>query len=70
MKLLMISGLAVLTVFVAATNMQRSHPVSASRTSEAGMLPVQEMQRQAQQSRLPADDFADRSLVFPRGTQQ
>jgi hypothetical protein len=70
MKLLMISGLAALAVFVATTNMQRSHPLSVSRASVAGMPPVQEMQRQAQQSKLPVEDFVDRSLVFPRGTQE
>ncbi|AND90663.1 hypothetical protein LUI11_38065 [Bradyrhizobium diazoefficiens] len=69
MKLLMISGLAVFAVFVAATNMLRSHPLPVSRTSVAGM-PVQEMQRQAQQGKLPVEDFVDRSLVFPRGTQE
>lgn len=67
MKLLMISGLAALAVFVAAANMS-SHPLPASRTSVAGMPPLQEMQ--AQRNKLPVEDFADRSLVFPRGTQQ
>ncbi|MGX1320085.1 hypothetical protein AB7M17_003538 [Bradyrhizobium sp. USDA 377] len=70
MKFLMISALAVLTVVVAATNMLRSHPLPASRTSTAGMPPVQEMQRQAHQRGLPVQDLADRSLVFPGGTQQ
>ncbi|MGY4625548.1 hypothetical protein [Bradyrhizobium sp. USDA 4486] len=67
MKLLMISGLAALTVFVAAANMS-SHPLSASRTSVAGKPPLLEMQ--VQRNKLPVEDFADRSLVFPRGTQQ
>ncbi|MBR0786337.1 hypothetical protein [Bradyrhizobium iriomotense] len=70
MKLLMISVLAALTAVVAAENMLRSHPLPVNSTSRAGMPSVQEMQRQAQQRGLPVQDFADRSLVFPGGTQQ
>ena len=70
MKLLMISGLTALAVFVAATTMLRSHPSLMSHTSVAGMPTAQEMQKLAQQSKLPAEDFEDRSLVFPRGAQQ
>ncbi|QOZ68229.1 hypothetical protein [Bradyrhizobium arachidis] len=67
MKLLMISGLAGLAVFVAAANMA-SHPLPAGRTSVAGMPPLQGMQMQ--RNKLPVEDFADRSLVFPRETPQ
>ncbi|MGL3214997.1 hypothetical protein [Bradyrhizobium sp. BR 1433] len=64
MKLLMIAGLTALALFLAATNVPRSHPSSVSHTSVAGMPVVQE------QDKLPVEDFDDRSLVFPRGTQQ
>ncbi|WFU30098.1 hypothetical protein QA635_26290 [Bradyrhizobium brasilense] len=64
MKLLMIAGLTALALFLAATNVPRSHPSSVSHTSVAGMPAVQE------QDKLPVEDFEDRSLVFPRGTQQ
>ena len=67
MKFLMISCLAALAVFMAAANMS-SHPLLTSRTSVAGMPALQEMQ--VQRNKLPAEDFADRSLVFPRGAQQ
>lgn len=70
MKPLMISGLTALVLFVAATHVPRSHPPSASRTSVAEMPAVQEMQKVPQQGKLPVEDFEDRSLVFPRGTQQ
>jgi len=70
MKLLTIAGLTALALFVTATSMPRAHPPSTSRTADAGQLPVQEMQKVAQQSKLPVEDFEDRSLVFPRGTQR
>jgi hypothetical protein len=66
MKLLMISGLTVLALVAVATSMPRSHPLSAGHTSVA----VQELQKLAQHSRLAVEDFEDRSLVFPRGTQR
>jgi len=69
MKLLTIAGLAALALVVAATSMPRAHPPSPSRTADAGLPAVQEMQKVAQQSKLPDEDFEDRSLVFPRGTQ-
>ncbi|MHC2625486.1 hypothetical protein ACVIW2_007518 [Bradyrhizobium huanghuaihaiense] len=69
MKLLMISALAALTAVVAASNMPRLHPLPVNSTTGAGMPSVQEMQRQAQQGGLPVQEFADRSLVFPGGTQ-
>ncbi|MGY2805222.1 hypothetical protein [Bradyrhizobium sp. USDA 4506] len=62
MKLLMIASLTALALFLAATNVPRSHPSSVSHTSVAGMP--------AAQDKLPVEDFDDRSLVFPRGTQQ
>jgi hypothetical protein len=70
MKLLMISGLTALALFLAATSIPRAHPPSVSRTSVAEMPVVQEMQKVAQQSKLPVEDFEDQSLVFPRGTQR
>ncbi|WFU69724.1 hypothetical protein [Bradyrhizobium sp. CB2312] len=70
MKLLMISGLTALALFLAATSIPRAHPPSVSHTSAAEMPTVQEMQKMAQQSKLPVEDFEDRSLVFPRGTQR
>ncbi|MBR1163217.1 hypothetical protein [Bradyrhizobium elkanii] len=66
MKLLMIAGLTALALFLAATNVPRSHPSSVSQTSVAGMPAAQEM---LQPGKLPVEDFEDRSLVFPRGTQ-
>ncbi|MBB4371098.1 hypothetical protein GGD63_003895 [Bradyrhizobium sp. cir1] len=68
MKLLMISALAALTVVMAATNM-RLHPLPVKSTPGVGMPSLQEMQMKAQQGRLPAQEFTDRSLVFPGGTQ-
>jgi hypothetical protein len=68
MKLLMISGLTALALFLAATNMPRSHPGGSAPVT--GMPAVQEMQKVAQPGKLPIEDFEDRSLVFPRGTQR
>lgn len=70
MKLLMISGLTALALFVAATSMPRSHPSSSGRTSVAGMPAMQEIQKAPQQGHLPVEDFEDRSLVFPRETRR
>jgi hypothetical protein len=66
----MISGLTALAVLVAATNIPKGHPLSMSRTPVAGMPTVQEMQKAAQQGKLPGEDFEDRSLVFPREAQR
>ena len=66
MKLLTVSGLTALALFLGATNMLRSHPSSASRASVAGMPSVQEMHKTVPLGKLPVDDFEDRSLVFPR----
>jgi hypothetical protein len=70
MKLLMISGVAALALVAAATTMPRSHPLSVSSTSAAGMPAMQEIQKAAQQGQLAAADFEDRSLVFPRDSQR
>ncbi|MCP3466597.1 hypothetical protein [Bradyrhizobium sp. CCGUVB23] len=64
MKFLMISGLTALALFLAATSIPRAHPPSVSHTS------VAEMQKVPQQSKLPVEDFEDRSLVFPRESQR
>lgn len=70
MKLLMISGLIALALFLAATSIPRAHPPLVNRASVAEMPIVQDMQRAAQQSKLPVEDFEDQSLVFPRGAQR
>ncbi|WP_084801462.1 hypothetical protein [Bradyrhizobium sp. Ec3.3] len=70
MKLLMISGLTALALVLAATSIPRAHPPSVTHTSVAEMSTVQEMQKVPQQSKLPVEDFEDRSLVFPRESQR
>jgi hypothetical protein len=67
MKRLTICGLIAVASLVAATTMLRSHtwPIAGTvgATRFAG---VQESQTGSRADKLPAQDFDDRSLVFPR----
>jgi len=66
MKILIIGALAAIALFAAVTGMLQSH--SSSTTGYAGKQSgstLQEMQS-GRSDKLPAYDFEDRSLVFPR----
>ena len=66
MKILIVSAIAAIAFFAAVTGMLQSH--SSSTTGYAGQrsgLTLQEMQS-GRSEKLPAEDFEDRSLVFPR----
>lgn len=71
MKRQMVSGLIALAFIAVATSMLRSHSSPANGTvGAAGMLPLQELQSAVRPNDLAVDDFEDRSLVFPRQTNQ
>jgi hypothetical protein len=72
MKGLMIPALAALALLTAAAGLFRSH--SFSTNDPAGTVGMaratsQEAQVALGTSKLPVDDFEDRSLVFPRETK-
>jgi hypothetical protein len=67
MKGLIITVIAAIALATAATSMQRSHSLATNHQAGlAGIPSLQEMQSVATVNKLPAQDFEDRSLVFPR----
>lgn len=70
MKLLMISALAVETLFAAAINM-RPHPPSIDRpVGPAGMISPQEFHAAAGANKLPIETFEDQPLLYPTETKR
>jgi hypothetical protein len=63
MNRLVLSILAALLVGGVATSVFKSH---AFRVGQSGMPSIQDLQTTRQSSKLPAQDFEDRSLVFAR----
>ena len=67
MKLLIISVVAAIGLLVAVTSIPRSHTVSTVGRAGSGSMPtLRDMQSGRGAEKLPADEFDDRSLVFPR----
>jgi hypothetical protein len=64
MKRIIASLIAALAVGAAATSVMKSH--SLSHLGYGAMPTVQELQSSPEMSKLPVQDFEDRSLVFPR----
>jgi hypothetical protein len=66
MKVLIISAIAAIALFAAVTGMLQSHsPSTIGYAGQRSGSTLQEMQRGAG-DKLPAEDFEDHSLVFPR----
>ena len=66
MKILIISAIAAVALLAAATEILRSHsPSTIGYAGQRSGSTLQEMQRGAG-DKLPAEDFEDHSLVFPR----
>jgi hypothetical protein len=65
MKVLIVSAIAVAVLLAGATGILRSRLPSA-HDEMAAMPPMQQLQSGASVDKLPADDFEDRSLVYPR----
>jgi hypothetical protein len=71
MKRTIVSAFAVVALFVAATTVLRSHPLSTARTiGAAGMPSLQELYTAADVNRLPTEDFEDMSLVYSNVTKR
>lgn len=65
MKHLIVSVIATILVVAAGTGILRSHSFSTNgQGATAGISIFQEMQGST--DKLPAEDFEDRSLVYPR----
>jgi hypothetical protein len=71
MKRPIISALAAVALLAAATSMLRSHSFSTNSLFGTAPMPtLQELQSAASAKKLPAEDFDDRSLVYPRETKR
>jgi len=68
MMRLVLSVIATLFAVGAATSVLKSH--SLFPFARTGMSAVQELRNADQLSKLPVQDFDDRSLVFPREATQ
>jgi hypothetical protein len=69
MKRLLISAIAAIALFTAATTALRPHSASGIRAAAtAAMPPVQDLQGDT--SKLPVEVFEDRSLVYPNIPQR
>jgi hypothetical protein len=64
MKILIISAIAAIALFAAVTGMLQSR--SPSTIGYAGQRSGSTLQEMQSGAMLPAEDFEDRSLVFPR----
>lgn len=65
MMRLIISAIVAVALF-AATTVLRSHSISGNEPAQTAMMPsVQELQHATDTSRLPVEEFEDRSLVYP-----
>jgi hypothetical protein len=57
---------AVIAVLAAATTVLRSHPHSPELPGDAlASMPLQELHAAAARGKLLAEDFEDRSLIYP-----
>jgi hypothetical protein len=72
MKLLIIvSFIAAVSVIAALAGISRSHSgLTIGRAGTAHMSSLQDMQSARGADQLPAEDFDDRSLVFPRESRR
>jgi len=71
MKSLIISVITAIALATAATSIQRPRSLwPNSHAAVAGFPSLQEMYSAANVNKLPAEDFDDRSLVYPRETQR
>ena len=69
MKGLMVAVITAFALLAAVLGIPRSHSVPAvGRTDLASSSTLQELQGARSAAKLPAEDFDDRSLVFPRET--
>ena len=70
MKRLMISALAAITLFAAATTMLRSHtPPTGRADGFSDAMSLQQLHSAPGVNQLPIEDFEDHSLVFSRTKQ-
>jgi hypothetical protein len=70
MRRLMISALASVALFAAATAMQRSSPPTALSAGTAAMPSLQELHTAAGVNKLPIQEFEDMSLVYSTKTKR
>jgi hypothetical protein len=64
MRLITLAFVAV--ALFAATTVLRSHSISGNEPAKTAMMPsVQELQHATDASKLPVEEFEDRSLVYP-----
>jgi hypothetical protein len=67
MKGLVVTAVTVFALLAAMHSIPRSHVVSSvERAGTASGSTLQDLQGARSAAKLPADDFDDRSLVFPR----
>ncbi|HKU05993.1 MAG TPA: hypothetical protein VJR30_07985 [Bradyrhizobium sp.] len=65
MMRLIVSAFVAVALF-AATTVLRSHSISGNDAARTAMMPsVQELQHATDTSKLPVEEFEDRSLVYP-----
>ena len=67
-RLIIFAFLAVALLGAGATTMLRSRSLLNGGT--AAMPTIEQLHRSANVDKLPAEDFDDRSLVFPRETKR
>ena len=69
--LIIVSFIAAVSVLAALAGIPRSHSaLTIGRAGTAGMSSLQDMQSARGADQLPAEDFDDRSLVFPRESRR
>ena len=69
--LIIIFFITAVGLLAAVTGIPRSHSISTiGLAGTDGASTVQDMQSGRSADKLPADDFDDRSLVFPRETKR
>lgn len=67
MRLITLAFVAV--ALFAATTVLRSHSISGNEPAKMAMMPsVQELLHATDTSKLPVEEFDDRSLVYPNRT--
>ena len=64
--------IAAVGLLAAVSDISRSHSISTTtgRAGTASSSTLQDMQSSRSAAELPADDFDDRSLVFPRESKR
>ena len=68
MKGLVVAVITAFALLTAVLGIPRSHSVSAVGRADLASGSMQELQGARGAAKLPAEDFDDRSLVFPRET--